>query len=610
MRKAQVKRVGRRKILRGLRNVALAAFTSGTKGGMAIMSAATGAMNRDGENPAKISHPDFGPHVLVADPAMPPQLLQDRVDAIFMEQEAAHFTDRRHAILFLPGQYQADIRVGFFTQVLGVGTHPGDVGIDGHVRATAEWLDGNALANFWRGAENLTVKPVGGAERWAVSQAAPYRRIDVQGDLLLHDGGSASGGFMADCRVTGTVHAGSQQQWFTRSGQLGAWEGCNWNMMFMGVDGAPPDSFPEPAVTRCETVPVLREKPFLYGDDEGDWGVCVPALQRSVTGTSWQGRGSGDLPPGRVIPLREFLIARPEMSAGALNAALSKGQHLLFTPGVYRLEEPLNVTRAGTVILGLGLATLKPVKGTAAMQVADVPGVSVAGLIFDAGEVSSPVLLRVGPPGSAARHRADPILLADLYFRVGGVEIGRVKRCLEINCHDVIGDHLWIWRADHGDVDRRREHFGWDESTCDEGIVVNGDDVTIYALFVEHFQKYQTYWTGERGRVFFYQSELPYDPPDQSAWMAGSTYGWASYKVADNVQRHAATALGIYAYFRENPSVKLESAVEAPHRVTVRFRNVTTYSLGGGVGTIRHLVNDTGKAAQPGAVHQTLKSYP
>jgi hypothetical protein len=73
-------------------------------------------------------------------------------------------------------------------------------------------------------------------------------------------------------------------------------------------------------------------------------------------------------------------------------------------------------------------------------------------------------------------------------------------------------------------------HVGWAESTADQGLIVNGDDVTIHGLFVEHFQKYQVTWNGERGRTFFYQCELPYDPPSQAAYMAGKTRGWAAYK--------------------------------------------------------------------------------
>ncbi|MCY1171946.1 hypothetical protein D9M73_120720 [compost metagenome] len=76
------------------------------------------------------------------------------------------------------------------------------------------------------------------------------------------------------------------------------------------------------------------------------------------------------------------------------------------------------------------------------------------------------------------------------------------------------------------------------------------------------------------------------------------------------MREHEAVALGIYVYFRTNPDVVLESAIEAPGRPGVRFRDVTTMSLGGGVGTIAHLVNDTGAAARLGAPQQRLIAYP
>ncbi len=552
------------------------------------------------------TEPEFGPNVLVLDPSMAGSAIQARIDAIFAQQEAAHFTDHRHAILFRPGHYTTDVKVGFFTQILGLGQMPGAVTIDGHVRVNADWLDGNALANFWRGAENLTVRPPEGWDRWAVSQAAPYRRIHMMGDLVLDDGGSSSGGFLADCRIDGVIRAGSQQQWYSRSSRIGGWQGVHWNMMFQGVVGAPATSFPAPAVSTLLRVPLLREKPFLQVDEAGRWSVFVPALRRESVGPSW---GDGAT-PGSALPLAHFFLARPEMDAATLNAALARGLHLLFTPGVYRLDAPIRVTAANRVLLGLGLATLQPVAGTAALEIDDVPGVTVAGLMIDAGAQRSSVLVRVGPRGSTGDHRHNPTLLADLFFRVGGVEIGKVETCLEINSHHVLADHLWIWRADHGDVDGTRVHVGWDESTGDQGLVVNGDDVTIHALFVEHFQRYQTWWRGERGRTYFYQNELPYDPPSQAAWMAGGTRGWAAYKVDDTVRAHEAVALGIYVYFRTNPQVVLESAIEAPGRPGVRFRHVTTMSLGGGVGTIAHLVNDAGAAARPGDTMQRLIAYP
>jgi len=218
--------------------------------------------------------------------------------------------------------------------------------------------------------------------------------------------------------------------------------------------------------------------------------------------------------------------------------------------------------------------------------------------------------MEVGPRGSSADHARNPTLISDVFFRVGGAAVGNATTCCEINSGHVIGDHLWIWRADHGDRENARVHVGWNESRGDQGLVVNGDDVTMYGLFVEHFQKYQTLWNGERGRTFFYQNELPYDPPSQAAYMAGATRGWAAYKVADDVRVHEATGLGVYANFTADPSLVLESAIEAPRAPGIRFSHVTTISLGGGKGTIAHLVNDAGEAAGPGAIRQTLLRYP
>jgi hypothetical protein len=552
---------------------------------------------------ADLGPPDLGPNVLILDPGAPDA--QAKLDAIFRAQERAHFTDARHAVLLKPGRHALDVNVGFFTQVAGLGLRPDGVTVAGHVHAEADWADGMALVNFWRAVENMAVRPPDGADRWAVSQAAPYRRMDLTGDLALDDGGWSSGGFIADSRVSGTIRSGSQQQWFTRTSSIGGWDGHNWNMMFMGVEGAPATSFPEPPYTSLPDMPLIREKPFLHIDDAGRWGVFVPALRPAARGPSWLGT-----PAGTTIPLDRFLIARPDTPVAEMNAALAEGRHLLLTPGIYRLRTPLQVRRANSVVLGLGLATLLAEAGTPAIEVADVDGVTVAGLLIDAGPGFSPMLMMVGERGGRADHAGNPTLLADLFFRVGGATIGKAETCLEINSRNVIGDHLWIWRADHGDRAGGRVHVGWDESPGEYGLIVNGDDVTCYGLFVEHFRRYNTLWNGEGGRTFFYQNELPYDPPSQAAYMAGKIRGWAAYKVADGVRRHEAVCMGIYANFTADPSIVLESAVEAPVTPGVRFTNVTTISLGGGKGTIAHPVNQAGAAARPGAIRQTLNHYP
>jgi hypothetical protein len=579
----------RRSVLAGLAGLAAAAHPA--------VAGAARAARRD---------PDLGPNVLIVDPSMPAAEIQQRFDAIFARMERAHFSDERHAILFKPGRYAADVNVGFFTQVAGLGLLPGGVVIDGHVHAEADWAGGMALVNFWRAAENLEVRPPDGKDRWAVSQAAPYRRIHLRGDLALDDGGWSSGGFMADCRIDGIVKSGSQQQWFTRTSTIRAWQGSNWNMMFMGVDGAPATSFPTPPYTSLPAVPVIRDKPFLHVDAAGRWGVFVPALRRQARGTSWDNAK----PAGTTIPLARFFIARPGISARQINAALARGQHLLLTPGIYPIAEPIRVTRPGTVVLGLGLATLLAQSGSKAITVADVPGVSIAGLLIDAGPISSPALVEVGPRRSRADHRSDPTLLADLFFRVGGVAVGCSETCLEVNSRHVIGDHLWIWRADHGDRTTDRVHVGWNESIGNQGLVVNGDDVSMHGLFVEHFRRYNVIWNGERGRTWFFQNELPYDPPSQAAYRPGPQRGWAAYKVADGVRDHHAAGMGIYCNFTADPSIIVDSAIEAPGAPGVVFENITTISLGGGKGIIAHIVNDIGDAATKGAIKQTLVRYP
>jgi hypothetical protein len=545
------------------------------------------------------TNPDLGPNVVVFDPSTPSSTIQSKLDSIFEQQETNQFGSQRYAVLFKPGTYNANVNVGFYTQVLGLGLTPDAVSVNGAVHAEADWFQGNATQNFWRGAENLSVSPTGGSDRWAVSQAASYRRMHLRGNLALDDGGWSSGGYLADSKVDGQVRSGSQQQWLTRNSQLGSWTGSNWNMVFVGSQGVPGTSFPNPPYTTVAQSPVTREKPFLYVDGSGNYQVFVPSLRTNSTATSW---ASGS-PSGSSLPLSQFYVVKPGATAAQINAALAAGQNLLVTPGVYHLDQTLKVTRPDTVVLGLGLATFVPDNGITAMTVADVDGVKIAGLLFDAGTTSSKTLVEVGPAGSTASHATDPTSLHDVYFRVGGAGVGKAATSLVVNSDNVIGDHMWIWRADHG------SGVGWTSNTADTGLVVNGDDVTMYGLFVEHFQKYQTIWNGNGGRTYFFQNEMPYDPPNQSAWMNGSTQGYAAYKVADTVTSHQAYGLGSYCYFNVNPGVVAARAIEAPNNPDVRFTSMVTVSLGG-TGTISHVVNNTGGPSNSSTNVANLVRYP
>src|ERR1700722_915897 len=536
---------------------------------------------------AKGAKPVFGPNVLIFDPSMPSQVIQKQIDAVYATQQHNEFGPQRNALLFLPGSYAVDVPVGFYTEVMGLGASPDATRIAGNVHADANLGHNNATTTFWRAAEGLSIEPTGGTMQWAVSQAVSLRRMHVRGDLVLHQNrGWASGGWMSDSLVDGNVDSGSQQQWISRNCDWKSWTGANWNMVFLVVAHPPEGRWPSPPYTNVAQTPVAREKPFLEGSAAGYFSVRVPGLRSDSVGITWRGGETA----GETIPIERFYIARPDVdSVETINAQLALGKDLLLTPGIYQLAAPIRVTRPHTVVLGLGFATLRPVKGTAAMTTADVDGIEIAGLLFDAGPSESPVLLEVGPEGSRGRHVKDPITLHDVFFRVGGAAVGRAKVNLKINSNDTLVDHTWIWRADHG------AGVGWELNTSENGLVVNGNDVTIYGLFVEHHQQFQVLWNGNGGRTYFYQSEIPYDPPNQGSYAsAPGVNGWGSYKVADGVTNHEAWGLGIYSVF-QHPDVVLTRAIETPKRPEIQFHDMITVALGDH-GAISHVINDTGEA--------------
>jgi hypothetical protein len=147
-------------------------------------------------------------------------------------------------------------------------------------------------------------------------------------------------------------------------------------------------------------------------------------------------------------------------------------------------------------------------------------------------------------------------------------------------------------------------------NTAANGVVVNGNNVIAYGLFVEHYQQYNVLWNGNGGRTYFFQNEMPYDVPDQNDWISGTTNGFAAYQVAASVTSHEAWGLGSYCFFNRNPSVVADHAFEAPVAPNVRFHDMVIVSLGGGKGSILHVINDTGPAATAGATVRKLVGGP
>ncbi|HEX7202347.1 MAG TPA: adenylyl cyclase, partial [Arthrobacter sp.] len=481
--------------------------------------------------------PDFGPNVRIFDPRMPVAEIQATVDSIAAEQVDDEMGSKRYSLLFKPGTYGSAeepliVQVGYSTEVAGLGASPTDVTINGHVDVYNRCLTADnciALNNFWRSLSNLTINVTGlegcrsSANFWAASQASPMRRINITGgNLSLMDYCTAgpqyaSGGFISDSK-TGDVINGSQQQYFVRDSSIGNWSNGVWNQVFSGVDGAPAQSFPNPPYTTLADTPISREKPYLTLDSAGQYSVFVPAVRMDSSGTTWENGPT----PGRSIPLSDFYVASPSDSAKTINSQLARGKNLLLTPGVYGIDESIEVKRANTVVLGLGIATLTAVNGTVPLTVADVPGVDIAAVTIDAGDVNSPALMRIGKArqgeGSGSANSgvhsdpANPTTLHDVFFRIGGPHVGKASNSLEVNSDNVLLDHIWAWRADHGNG------VGWTTNTGKNGVIINGDNVTATGLFVEHYQEYNVIWNGENGRTVFFQNELPYDAPNQAAW--------------------------------------------------------------------------------------------
>jgi hypothetical protein len=427
------------------------------------------------------------------------------------------------------------------------------------------------------------------------------------------------------------------------------------NMVFVGTEGTLPNLSPAARVTNVEKTGFLREKPFVVFDNQKGYGVFLPAARNEAIGHSWKnGVTAGDF-----ITLCDFYIARDDKDTEVtLNAALASGKHLLFSPGIYYLNAPLHITKPNTIVMGLGLATLcvTDKNNDTAIRIADVDGVNVSCLLFEAG-ANSKSLMEVGAEKTNLRHANNPICLADLFFRSGGTYKSnvRVDETFIINANEVFGDNFWLWRADHsftGNLYEETMRFykngqgiwtldgarvinpengqqrnnwawdggfvGWNSSYGKNGVVVEGDYVTLYGLMVEHYMEYQTIWNGEHGLMCFYQSETPYDAPNQEVWMrnggtAEADQGYASYKIGDHVQNHTALGVGVYYVSNTRNAVKiLNHAIEAPENPGIEIRNMVIARFAGSAAAgsgIRYIINEHGKSVWNSSDKTYLSSF-
>ena len=571
----------------------------------------------------------LGPNVCVFNTSMSQATIQADLDAIAAQQVPNQFGSQRYAVLFEPGTYGTsanplNFQVGYYTEVAGLGATPNDVVINGSAdvydqcQTTASGTDCNALVNFWRSLSNLTINvnnpaPCTNTDFWAVSQAAPMRRVIMNGPMSLMDycsppSNDASGGFIADSEMNASVINGSQQQWLVRNSDLDGWTNGVWNQVFSGVNGAPAQCFPAAAscggpYTTLPTSPVTEEPPFLTAGSGGSFGVSVPSLLTNSAGPGWAGGANA----GSTLPLQKFLVATPGTPLAQVNQALAKGKNLILTPGVYDLSGPIEVSRPNTIVLGLGFATLVPQAGQPALVATPNNGVKITGLIINAGPVTSRSLLSLGTPGPTGNAPGNPDVVSDVFFRVGGAAAGSAQVSFVDNASNSVLDDIWAWRADHG------TGVGWTTNTADTGLEVNGANVTAYGLFVEHYQKNEVIWNGPGGTDIFFQNEMPYDPPSQSAWMASPTQdGYPAVLVTPGGTGFQGWGMGSYSFFNQGVNIYSAMAFQSPTS-GVSFHDLLTIFLNtAGFGGIQSVINGVGGSstiANPDTP-VTVVSYP
>ena len=604
-------------------------------------------------DPISIEIDLFGENVHIFSPTDDREQIYNKINEIYKYQAAVddqgqpttgqQFGSGRHTFAFKTGDYSTmtadNYDISYYMQIIGLGKLPSDVKIK-NIHVPAVLPDNNVTCNFWMSVENFEIPPetvyhsddVWFQFLWSVSQAAPARRLNVRRSSMLDwYYGWASGGYIADSVFEGEVGSHPQQQYYIRNCKLNKnFYGVNWNLVSQGVQGISADNTynlesglgtSNWKSGKCHTMltntDMIREKPFLYFDESvQDYKVFVPSLRLKSQGPSWTSDYMGD---GTSIDINQFYVAKADKdNASSINNALNQGKHILLTPGIYYAEEPIKINNANTVFLGLGLATIIPSEGNkeAGIIIADVDGVTVAGIILDA-QYNSQNMIIVGNKGTTVDHSSNPIILQDLFVRIGGVHQGvaSTHQAVLVNSNNVIGDDFWLWRADHGDG------VGWNLNTAENGLVVNGNNVIMYGLMVEHFQEYDILWRGENGRTYFLQNEKCYDPQNQDDWKShsGTELGFSAYKVCNTVKNHYAVGLGSYDVFINTggASIFMDNAFEVPDTEGVRIENACIVEIANATGPyvgFNHICNGIGPGictgeGGKGFARQMLISY-
>ena len=456
------------------------------------------------------------------------------------------FSPHRHALLLTAGSYTDTITVGYYTSLVGVGASADDVQIESFETHNRNCVDdaplscnlgggcSDGLTNFWRSVDGLSTR---GNATWAASQAAPLRRVHVQGSLSLSEHAPVSGGFISDSVVEGGLEMGLQQQHLVRNCELSRGAvGTYMNYVFLGVHGAPAPA-ENGRVSVLDTTPRVAAKPFLR-EDAGEWSIVVPArIEGSRGPLGWDvPRAFSQQSQSDAISFADVFVARAGDTVASIHAGIAGKRALLLTPAVYSLEEPLTVTAKGFVVLGIGFPTLVATMGRSALVIA-ADSVRVSGVLLESGTsvastTTEPLMRWVGSDGVGN----------DLFSRVGAFSYTTANKpsCLQtradvhmsIEGDDITLDNTWLWHADHDDC-----HGLSDTSYSKHGLHVSGARTIAIGLQVEHQMEDLVLWSGEQGETYMFQAELPYKYANFTS---------VGYHVEASVREHTVLGGGVY----------------------------------------------------------------
>lgn len=541
-----------------------------------------------------------------------PKTAQELADAVFKQQRDAEFQPERIALLLYPGEHTLNIKLGYYTAVAGLGQTSAQVVVNGTITSINN--DDpciGALDNFFRSISNLTINVPENvkANFFCTSQASPLRDLVVNGDLGVakfvdgcggngsNSGGYSSGGYMHNVRVNGTLLLETQQQFFTQNSKFDSFSGGAWNVFFMGCEGKINTT---PCLTGAgktlvksanETSSLSAAAPLItYDLVMKKFVVFRPTLVSDAKGVIGRSDDAKE----------ELVLVDPSTPIEQINQILNDGKNLGFLPGQYLCSEAIRVTKSNTIIIGIGYATLNPTDGNPAIVVEDrAHGVRLCGLMIEAGQSLSDVLVEIGETSSPKSDQGDqnnPTILHDIFPRVGGpTDSAQAGVMLRINQSYCVVMHTWLWRADHTDTERAG--LGIDKAKCDNALVVNGNNVRIFGLFAEHTLKEGIVWNGNDGMIQFLQSEMAYD--------VIKPWNYPMLLVKGN--NFQGDALGVYSYFsRKHNNGESDKAPEVTTAIYTEntnasiinactvFLNASEDPTTGGAGSISRVWNNNG----------------